>query len=162
MTNLFSVIIFLWHGTSSLSLRKHKTSLKQTTKDIKLCLNIKFLHEKSLCLPTKQIVKDDKASGRSMSAGSTSEFGQESLTKIIEVFLIAWEMKREKEIVIRFFSSANRNFFQAFIFIELFCEAISFVINLMLFKFSKFAGRTEGGKKEMTFPSNAFKWGKKI
>lgn len=36
-------------------------------------------------LPTKHIVSDESASGRSMSAGSTSEFGHVSLPKIIEV-----------------------------------------------------------------------------
>lgn len=38
--------------------------------------------------PTKHIVSDDNASGKSMSAGSTSEFGHESLAKIIDVFKV--------------------------------------------------------------------------
>lgn len=41
-------------------------------------------------IPTKQIVSDDKASGKSMSpAASTSEFGHESFTKIMEVLRVA-------------------------------------------------------------------------
>lgn len=51
-----------------------------------LAMKSKGNDEKYFLLPTKQIVNDDSASGKSMSAGSTSEFGHESFTKIIEVF----------------------------------------------------------------------------
>lgn len=48
-------------------------------------------------LPTKHIVSDDSASGKSMSAGSTSEFGHESLTNIIEVFRSELNRREEME-----------------------------------------------------------------
>lgn len=48
-------------------------------------------------IPTKQIVSDDKASGKSMSpAASTSEFGHESFTKIMEVLRVAICWRGEK------------------------------------------------------------------
>jgi hypothetical protein len=43
------------------------------------------------------MVSDDSASGKSTSAPSTSEFGHESLTKIIEAFLRKMRKERKKK-----------------------------------------------------------------
>lgn len=59
-------------------------------------------------------MSDESASGRSMSAASTSEFGHESLTKIIEVFKSVLKRKRRKFIIGFFSSSLNTISFESF------------------------------------------------